>query len=129
MPELPETETIARDLDRAIAGARIAGVTVTRADVLRDTTPAQLAAHLAGASVRRVWRRAKMVVLDLSTSDHLVVQPRFTGALLLDGGALPDAERRYSTLAIRLGDGRTLHYRDIRRLGTVTLMPEARWRD
>ena len=35
----------------------------------------------------RCWRRAKLVVLDLSTSDRLVVQPRFTGALLIDAGA------------------------------------------
>ena len=129
MPELPETETIARDLDGAIAGARITRVTVTRPDVLRETDPRALAAHLAGAVVQRVWRRAKMVVLDLSTGHHLVVQPRFTGALLLDGGALPAAERRYSTLAIRLRDGRTLHYRDIRRLGTVALMADTRWRE
>jgi formamidopyrimidine-DNA glycosylase len=55
------------------------------------------------------------------------VQPRFTGALLLDAGELPDAERRYSTLALRLDDARALHYRDIRRLGTVALMNPERW--
>ena len=48
-----------------------------------------------------VWRRAKLVVLDLSTGDRIVVQPRFTGALLIDSGHLPDDERRYSTIAIR----------------------------
>jgi formamidopyrimidine-DNA glycosylase len=50
------------------------------------------------------------------------VQPRFTGALLLDDGGLDERERRYSTLAFRLDDGRLLHYRDIRRLGTVSLL-------
>lgn len=127
MPELPETETIARDLDRAIAGARITGVAVTRPDVLRGTEPRQLTARLTGATIERCWRRAKLVVLDLSTGDRLVVQPRFTGALLIDAGGLPDHERLYSTLAIQLADGRALHYRDIRRLGTVALMPPARW--
>lgn len=127
MPELPETETIARDLQRALAGASIAGVTVTHADVLRETTPAKLRRALTGATIERCWRRAKLVVLDLSTGSRLVVQPRFTGALLIDAGALPERERGYSTLAITLADGRTLHYRDIRRLGTVTLMSPERW--
>ena len=43
MPELPETETIARGLDRAIRGARIARVHVRRSDVLRHVTPRALA--------------------------------------------------------------------------------------
>jgi formamidopyrimidine-DNA glycosylase len=55
------------------------------------------------------------------------VQPRFTGALLIDAGNLPDAERRYSTLELSLDDGRSLHYRDIRRLGTVALMSSTRF--
>jgi formamidopyrimidine-DNA glycosylase len=55
------------------------------------------------------------------------VQPRFTGALLIDSGTLADTERRYSTLALTLDDARLLHYRDIRRLGTVTLMSADRF--
>ncbi|HEX5179056.1 MAG TPA: bifunctional DNA-formamidopyrimidine glycosylase/DNA-(apurinic or apyrimidinic site) lyase [Gemmatimonadaceae bacterium] len=127
MPELPETETIARDLQRALAGARITGVTVTHADVLRETTPAKLRRALTGTTIERCWRRAKLVVLDLSTGNRLVVQPRFTGALLIDAGSLPERERAYSTLLLNLADGRALHYRDIRRLGTVTLMSPERW--
>jgi formamidopyrimidine-DNA glycosylase len=127
VPELPETETIARDLDRALAGARIVDVEVRRPDVLREVSPESLRARTAGTAIERSWRRAKLVVLDLSSGDRLVVQPRFTGALLVEDGPLPDRERRYSTLAFRLADGRSLHYRDIRRLGTVALMTPARW--
>ena len=124
MPELPETETIARDLDRAVAGATIVDIVVSRPDVLREVSPGRLAERVVGADIVHAWRRAKLVILDLSTGDRLVVQPRFTGALLIDDGALPEAERRYSTVAFCLDDGRALHYRDIRRLGTVTLMSE-----
>lgn len=122
MPELPETETIARDLDHELAGGRITAVRITKPDVLREVTPAELSRRITGATMERSWRRAKLVVLDLSTGDRLVVQPRFTGALLIDAGDLPEEERRYSTLEISLADGRALHYRDIRRLGTVALM-------
>jgi formamidopyrimidine-DNA glycosylase len=127
VPELPETETIARDLDREVTGFRITGVTITHPDVLREVDAEELAARVTGAAIARCWRRAKLVVLDLSTGERLVVQPRFTGALLVDGGTLPERERRYSTMAFALDDGRTLHYRDIRRLGTVALMSSERW--
>lgn len=127
MPELPETETIARDLDRAIGGACVASVRISKADVLREVTPAELERRVLGARIERSWRRAKLIVIDLSTLDRLVVQPRFTGALLVDEGQLDERELRYSTVALALRDGRTLHYRDIRRLGTVALMNEKRF--
>ena len=127
MPELPETETIARDLDRAIAGNRIIDVRVKRADVLREVDARQLRRRVVGVAIDRAWRRAKLIVLDLSSSDRIVVQPRFTGALLIDDGALPENERRYSTVEFALEDARSLHYRDIRRLGTVSVMDERRF--
>ena len=127
MPELPETETIARDLDRAVTGARIVGARVIRSDVLREVRPAVFVRRVKETSIERCWRRAKLVVLDLSSGDRIVVQPRFTGALLIDGGNLPESERRYSTVELTLDDGRRLHYRDIRRLGTVALMNPERF--
>ena len=122
MPELPETETIARDLDRELAGARITDIRVIKADVLRGVDAATLRRRVSGASIERCWRRAKLVVLNLSSHDRLVVQPRFTGGLLIDDGSLPPRERQYGTIDFALDDGRVLLYRDIRRLGTVALM-------
>jgi len=127
MPELPETETIARGLERAIAGALITRVAVRRADVLREVSARTLRRRVSGATILHSARRAKLVTLLLDSGDRIVVQPRFTGALLIDDGTLPDEERRYSAVAFTLEDGRTVHYRDIRRLGTVTLMTGARW--
>ena len=127
MPELPETETIARDLDRAITGRRITDVVVTRPDVLREGSPADLAARTTGRSFVRAWRRAKLVVLALDADVCIVVQPRFTGALLVSRGPLPEHEAPYSTMRFALDDGRDLHYRDIRRLGTVALMGSDRF--
>jgi formamidopyrimidine-DNA glycosylase len=134
VPELPETETIARVLDRHVAGARVLGAEVARPSVLREADAAAFAAGVAGATITRVWRRAKLVVLELSTGAKLVVQPRFTGALLLEGPgfAFPEAERRFVRLTLRLEGGPAggpfaLHYRDIRALGTVTLMAPARF--
>jgi formamidopyrimidine-DNA glycosylase len=127
VPELPETETIARDLDREIRERTVTDVVVRRDDVLREVGARALSHRVAGQAIVRCWRRAKLVVIDLDAGDRIVVQPRFTGALLLTRGPLPDAEAPYSTLHFALDDGRDLHYRDIRRLGTVTLMDPERF--
>lgn len=130
MPELPETETIARDLHDMVLGARVTRVIVSRPDVLRETDVAGLDAALRDAAVERVWRRAKLIVLDLrgaSGAWHVVVQPRFTGGLIVDDGQLSESERQYVCVSFTLGDGRVLHYRDVRRLGTVALMSGERF--
>jgi formamidopyrimidine-DNA glycosylase len=127
VPELPETETIARDLDRAVSGAIIAGVKVYRGDVLRGITAAALSRRVNGARIERSYRRAKAVVILLDTNDRIVVQPRFTGALLVDDGTLPADALSYITVSFALRDGRALAYRDIRRLGTLSLLSPARF--
>jgi formamidopyrimidine-DNA glycosylase len=127
VPELPETETIARDLNDAISGAIIESLRVKRPDVLREVSPRALARRLKGARIERTWRRAKLIVLDLSTADRLLIQPRFTGALIIDDGTLDPAVVGYSAVRFSLVDGRVLHYCDVRRLGTVALMDPARF--
>lgn len=122
MPELPETETIARDLDGALNGAVVHSVLVARDDVLRGISASALERDLRGATLGRVIRRAKSIVLDFGGAGRLVVTPRFTGALLIDGS--PDDA--YTCLRLELADGRTLRYHDVRRLGTLALLqPEA----
>jgi formamidopyrimidine-DNA glycosylase len=127
VPELPETETIARDLHQLLAGARIRSATVVRRDVLRGVSVELFVTRLQGATILRAWRRAKLIILDLDSTDAIVVQPRFTGALLVETTSLDisDRDRRYITVTVELTDGRQLHYRDIRRLGTVTLLDRA----
>ena len=127
MPELPETETIARDLNSEIAGRAIESVKVTKPDVIREVGKVSFARRLKGAKILRSWRRAKLVVTDLSTGDRLVVQPRFTGALIVEDSATDPSIIAYSTMRLALDDGRALHYCDVRRLGTVALMNDRRF--
>lgn len=136
MPELPETETISRDLHAMVVGAVVTGVHVRRPDVLREATADGFASALSGRPIRRVWRRAKLIVIDCDARPEsvapepvwrLVVQPRFTGGLVVDDGTLDAAERAYVCVTLHLGDGRHVHYRDVRRLGTVALMDAPRF--
>ena len=127
MPELPEVETIARDLESTIRGATVSAAHVFRADVLRGSTARGFANRIAGATFDRFWRRAKYVVTDLSTGDRLVVSPRFTGALLVEPGPFRRNGDDYTCIQFPLDDGRTLRFRDVRRLGTVELMAPTRF--
>jgi formamidopyrimidine-DNA glycosylase len=129
VPELPETETIARDLNGAIRGRRIEKVSIRKADVLREVSARSMSKRLRHTTIMKSWRRAKLVVLDLDSGDRIVVQPRFTGALLIDDGSLTSSELSYSTLQFDLDDGRALHYADVRRLGTVALMDADRFEE
>src|SRR5699024_11721679 len=110
-----------------VRGRAVVAVQMRKSDVLREVTPRAFGSRLRDARILRAWRRAKLVVTDLDTGDHLVVQPRFTGALLIDDGSLAPAQLRYSTLRLDLDDGRALHYADVRRLGTVALMSSQRF--
>ena len=127
MPELPETETIARDLNATIAGRVIESGKVRKPDVLREVGRLAFVRRVTGARILRSWRRAKLIVTDLSTGDRIVVQPRFTGALIVEDQDTDPSIVGYSTMRLSLDDGRALHYCDVRRLGTVALMNERRF--
>lgn len=120
MPELPEVETIARELHARLAARIVVDTEVLRADVLRDTTPSHLADVLRGRAIERVWRRAKSAIISFSGDWHLLIQPRFTGAVIVDEAGSVTEDDPYATVVWTLDSGR-FRYRDVRRLGTVTL--------
>ncbi|HEX6670519.1 MAG TPA: bifunctional DNA-formamidopyrimidine glycosylase/DNA-(apurinic or apyrimidinic site) lyase [Gemmatimonadales bacterium] len=126
MPELPEVETIVRDIRPALLGRRLDRVSLSHDDVLRGVTRRRLLRGLEGATVRDVFRRAKHAVLDLGPR-RLVVQPGMTGSLVVHPRPLEGDARRYAVLRARLDDGRELVYRDVRRLGTLLLLDERAW--
>lgn len=118
MPELPETETIARDLHELVVGRSIRRVSIIRGDVLRGVDGRSVGRLLRGRTIECVTRRAKTVVLGLSGGQYMLITPRFTGSLQV---AEPDA---YGTLVLALDDDRKLVYRDVRRLGTVQVVDQ-----
>ena len=127
MPELPEVETIARGVNTAVAGRTIEAVGVPRPDVLREATARTFAKRIRGTRITESRRRAKHIVISLDSGDSLVVQPRFTGALLATRASnLTDYDRTYIAVLLGLDSGYVLAYRDVRRLGTVSLMDPER---
>ncbi len=119
MPELPEVETVARDLRPKILGATIAGARCTWARTLRTHTPEAFAAAIAGRTVEGVGRRAKLVVVELSGDAALTIHLKMTGQMFVVPGDMP--EDPYVRLVLELADGREVRFRDIRKFGKVGL--------
>ncbi len=126
MPELPEVETIAKDVRPHLEGVTLDTARVLRADVLRGLTRPALERSLRGRTVTAVGRRAKHLVLLLDDGLRLVIQPGMTGSLLVRSSAA--ARDPYTVLEATLSSGRVLTYRDVRRLGAVHLLTPAAWR-
>ena len=127
MPELPEVETIVRDIRPALVGRRIGRVSLSHDDILRGVSRRRLLREVGGATVHSVFRRAKHAVLDLGGL-RLVVQPGMTGSLVVHDGPLTPEEARYAVLRAPLDDGRELVYRDVRRIGKLLLLGATGWR-
>ena len=120
MPELPEVETVARDLQRWVAGATIADAEVRWERTIRHPQPGErFVAELRGATIHRVGRRAKSVLLHLADGRVMTVALRMTGALIVAPPGTPDD--RYARVVFRLADGRELRYRDVRKFGRIGL--------
>jgi formamidopyrimidine-DNA glycosylase len=127
MPELPEVETMVRDIRPALVGRQLGRVSLSHDDILSGVTRRTLLRAPTGATVHSVGRRAKHAVLDLGAR-RLIVQPGMTGSLIVYDRPLTDEERRYAVLRAALDDGRELIYRDVRRIGRLRLLDPAGWR-
>src|SRR6266404_5759370 len=127
MPELPEVETIVRDIRPALVGRQLGRVSLSHDDILRGVTRRRLLRGLSGARVGAVFRRAKHAVIDLGER-RLVVQPGMTGSLMVYDRPLSAEEVRYAVLRAPLDDGCELVYRDVRRIGKLLLLDPKGWR-
>lgn len=121
MPELPEVETICRQLEPEIEAQRIARLEVLDPRWCRPRPPAELEAAVAGRTIESLTRRGKYLLLGLDGGQTLVMHLRMTGNLVL----VEDEERRHLRARFRLGDGRELWFTDPRRFGEAFLVDEA----
>src|SRR5215211_4177697 len=139
MPELPEVETIRRQLEPAITGLRIESVQILDQRWTRPVPPAPVERALAGRRIERVERRGKYLLLRLDGARTLAMHLRMTGNLLLDEPGDPGAalklggerlyeasqELRHLRAVIRLEGGGRLLFTDARRFGQAVVLDAA----
>jgi formamidopyrimidine-DNA glycosylase len=126
MPELPEVETLVRQLRARLVGRRIDAAALRHDNVLDGVTKGVLLRGLAGRTITNVTRRAKHALLHTDTK-LLAVQPGMTGSLLVYDRPMSEDEDHYAVLVCDLDDGAQLVYRDVRRIGTLRWCDDAAW--
>jgi len=121
MPELPEVESVRRQLEPALVGRRFERVSIDDVRLVRPYEPAEVAAELEGERVAAVERRGKYLVVRFESRRVLLIHLRMTGSLLhAPSGSLQDDPHRRAV--VTLDDGSDVAYRDVRRFGTWLLL-------
>lgn len=116
MPELPEVETIKQDLSRVLLGKIIKSVVAPRAKFFNY-------AKVKNKKILRVWRRAKILGLDLSDGLSLLFHFKMTGQLVFK----PDHDKiilpnKFTQVIFSLNTGAALFFNDVRKFGRVKLI-------
>lgn len=124
MPELPEVETIVRDLREDIVGKKIRGARFLTTSVWRNRVPP--AKMLVGASFERLERKGKNILLFLSNGRVLVVHLKMTGRLTVEDPATPLRKHTHFVIAL---DHSELRFNDIRRFGYLDLVDQKKLND
>lgn len=115
MPELPEVETVVRELrSLQIIGRNIKAVALSWPRLIRPARPQAFVRSLTGRRIRGVARRGKYIVITLSGRLFLLIHLRMTGRLSLAKPCEPD---KHQLLSLLLSDGRELCYHDVRKFG------------
>ena len=125
MPELPEVETVVRDLRPQLTGRRIESVQLARdplilGRLIRYPRPRQLAARLRGRTIRAVERRGKYIVMPLDTNgSRFVIHLGMTGHLRV--WEPEEAAVKHTHFQATLDSGLELRYDDPRQFGRLLL--------
>jgi formamidopyrimidine-DNA glycosylase len=120
VPELPEVETVRTRLAPDVEGHTIVRARVDDVRLVRPELPESVAAALTGATIERVERRGKYLLLRLASGETLAVHLRMTGNLLRRTAG--DEAPRFVRAELELDDGSVVAYTDIRRFGTWELL-------
>jgi formamidopyrimidine-DNA glycosylase len=137
VPELPEVETIRRQLEPELRGRRIERLEVLDPRWTRPVAPQRLEREVSGRTIASLRRRGKYLLLDLEGGLTLAMHLRMTGNLLLvdeDGlvagldssGYQPPVPDPFLRARFLLDDGRELRFSDARRFGESFLLPTDR---
>jgi len=119
VPELPEVETVVRDLRPRLVGHRLGPVQMGSLPLRRHWS-VEWGPVLAGRHVQGVERRGKWIVLKLDRGLHLVVHLGMTGQLTVAPAKAPTQPHTHLVISLD-HTGRQLRFRDIRRFGSLTL--------
>ncbi|MEY4131285.1 MAG: hypothetical protein RLZZ31_1409 [Actinomycetota bacterium] len=119
MPELPEVETIRRELEREVVGRKVKTVDITGARTIRRQSPEEFKEKLEGAKITAVQRRGKYLLLPLDNGSVLIIHLRMSGQLLRN--VPKDPLVKHTHVVITFTQGGQLRFIDPRTFGEMFL--------
>ena len=119
MPELPEVETVRRQLAPEVSGRRIDAAEILDERLVRPAAPAKIARGLEGRRIETVDRRGKYLLVRLEDDGVLALHLRMTGNVLVGPAG---SEPRHLRARFELDDGTEILFTDVRRFGTAVLL-------
>ncbi|MBU1167333.1 formamidopyrimidine-DNA glycosylase, partial [Patescibacteria group bacterium] len=122
MPELPEVETISRQLNRKLRGKKIVDVKISLPKIVMVTAQ-KLRQAVVGQKIVRVYRRAKLVVVELENGCSMIVHLKMTGQLLL--AKKRSEASNHVHVVFDFVDGSHLFFREVRQFGYIDLLSAA----
>jgi len=122
MPELPEVETIKRELSPWVVRQSFTQVAILDDKVVSDTPVEEFRRRLIGQRIQNMERRGKYLIFKLSNGESLIMHLRMTGTLLLKN---PERIDRYIRATFHFSNGIQLLFRDPRRFGKMWLVANA----
>ena len=117
MPELPEVETIKKDLERVVVGKKIKDVEVVRSKTIKEPSVENFIKKVRGKEIKEIFRRGKVLIIKLP-AQYLVIHLRMTGQVIYGD------KRRESKVAFHLSNGKYLNFLDQRMMGEIRLMSD-----
>ncbi len=120
MPELPEVETIKNQLSRKLKGKRIKKTIVILFKIIQAKSKKFFIEKTEGARIKKVWRRAKMIIIDLDNDYSLVVHLKLSGQLFFYLNEEEDYGK-YTHLIFHFFDKSVLIFKDLRQFGYFNL--------
>jgi formamidopyrimidine-DNA glycosylase len=124
VPELPEVETIRRQLAERLPGRTVTGLAVFDEKLVSPEHPEAFIEQVLGRRIVALDRRGKYLLIELESGDTLAIHLRMTGRLHWRPGPAGDGERFLRAL-FELDDGSTITFGDMRRFGRAWIVPAA----
>ena len=122
MPELPEVETIVRQLQKRVTGRKVKSGRVFRAKAVRGTTPVRFIKMVKGSTIRSVTRRAKYILFRLDNGYTWISHLGMTGKFVVSGAGTGNGD--HTRARFSLTGNKDLVYSDLRIFGFMTVIAD-----
>lgn len=132
MPELPEVETISRQLNKLIVGKKIKKIEIRLAKIVKLSS-AVFQRALAGATIKKISRRAKLLIMELNNGWSMLAHLKMTGQTIYkkttDYRLPTTVENKHTHVIFNFTDGNRLLFNDLRQFGYLKLVKSAELSD